>query len=156
VSSSRHCIEIRHPFTYRPLVEFLFSSPTDQFIRPDENRSIQRRALVGLLPEEIRLRRDKRGPNTAFTLGVEKSWPLLDELVRTSRAVPLLGLDPVNLRDDIRRIRHGVSKHLVLIGRFISLEMWLRNLEASSLSGSDLHVGTTHRKEVSASHGAGH
>ena len=51
--------EYRHPLLYRPLVEFMYAIPWEQKLRPGTDRYLQRQALRGILPEEIRLRQDK-------------------------------------------------------------------------------------------------
>ena len=55
--------EYRHPLLYRPLVEFMYAIPWEAKLRPGSDRYLQRRALQGVLPEKIRLRRDKGASN---------------------------------------------------------------------------------------------
>jgi asparagine synthase (glutamine-hydrolysing) len=60
-NSMAHSIESRPPFLDHRLVEFLFSLPSDAKISHGYTKFILREALKGLLPEKIRLRRDKMG-----------------------------------------------------------------------------------------------
>jgi asparagine synthase (glutamine-hydrolysing) len=54
-------VEVRTPFLDHPVVELALSlGPASKF-RGGRSKSILRDALTGLIPEEIRLRRDKRG-----------------------------------------------------------------------------------------------
>jgi len=53
-------IEFSYPFTHRPLVEFMLSIPAEQLARPHESKSLCRRALKDLLPEELIKRRANR------------------------------------------------------------------------------------------------
>jgi asparagine synthase (glutamine-hydrolysing) len=52
-------VEARYPFFDRALVEFCVNLPGHEKIRPGETRSILRRALADVLPEEVRRRQDK-------------------------------------------------------------------------------------------------
>ncbi len=57
--SARHGIETRHPFFDRKLAEFCVALPSGQKMSDGWTRLIMRRAMVGLLPEEIRRRPGK-------------------------------------------------------------------------------------------------
>ena len=53
-------IEFSYPFTHRPLVEFMLSIPAEQHARPNESKSLIRRAFRDLLPAELIARKEKR------------------------------------------------------------------------------------------------
>lgn len=75
-------LEVRHPLLYRPLVEFMMGIPWDQKFRPGQDRFLQRRALRGILPERVRQRQDKSGPDEALFEGLRtvdgRSFSLTD------------------------------------------------------------------------------
>lgn len=58
-ATRREGVEARYPFFDRALVEFCVNLPGHEKIRPGETRSILRRALADVLPEEVRRRQDK-------------------------------------------------------------------------------------------------
>ncbi|MEW6263509.1 MAG: asparagine synthase (glutamine-hydrolyzing) [Thermodesulfobacteriota bacterium] len=58
-----HSLESRHPFLDHRLVEFMFSLPNVHKIRHGLGKYVQRQALAGLIPEEVRLRKEKVGFN---------------------------------------------------------------------------------------------
>lgn len=61
-NSMHNSIESRVPFLAAPLTELAFSVPSDYHIGPDGvSKRLLRAALRDILPEEIRLRRDKIG-----------------------------------------------------------------------------------------------
>lgn len=60
-NSMAFSVESRVPFLDYNLVEFMFSTPADQKIRNGWTKYVYRRAMKGLIPEEVRLRRDKMG-----------------------------------------------------------------------------------------------
>lgn len=77
-------VEMRHPFFDVRLVELCLSMPEDQKLRNGWTRSIQRRALAGLVPEQILRRPDKGRINDALFVGMLEAERA--GLERTSRA----------------------------------------------------------------------
>jgi asparagine synthase (glutamine-hydrolysing) len=63
-------VELRHPFFDVRLVELCLSMPEDQKLRSGWTRSIQRRALSGIVPDQILLRSDKGRINDALLAGL--------------------------------------------------------------------------------------
>src|SRR4030095_8548067 len=58
LSPSRLC-EKRYPYLDRCLLEFLFAIPRDQLLRPGHRRSLMRRAMRVVVPDEIITRKRK-------------------------------------------------------------------------------------------------
>jgi asparagine synthase (glutamine-hydrolysing) len=77
---SEPLFEWRYPYLDRDLMEFLFTVPREQLVRPGHRRSLMRRALVNIVPNELLNRRRKafvsREPLTAISL----EWPRITEL----------------------------------------------------------------------------
>ncbi|GAB5447458.1 MAG: asparagine synthetase B family protein [Gymnodinialimonas sp.] len=59
-----HGIPMRDPSSYRPLVEFCFNIPDDQYIRGGQSRWLAQRMLKGKLPDKV-LSETRRGQQTA-------------------------------------------------------------------------------------------
>jgi len=123
------CIEVRYPFLHRPFVEFLLSVPTNQLMRPGETRTLHRRALKGILPEVVRLRRDKRGPDQAVYMAINDRWARLTQQIADSKAHALGYTEASELQTELERARHGSSTNMQALLRFLSLDVWLRNLD---------------------------
>src|SRR5581483_4360900 len=51
--------EVRYPYLDRDLLEFLYGIPRQQLVRPNERRSLMRRALKGVVPDQVLNRRRK-------------------------------------------------------------------------------------------------
>jgi asparagine synthase (glutamine-hydrolysing) len=68
-NSMWHSIEARVPFLDRPFFEYVAALPLDRKLRDGWTKYIFRRAMNGILPEPIRLRRSKIGFETP-----EKRW----------------------------------------------------------------------------------
>jgi asparagine synthase (glutamine-hydrolysing) len=60
-NSMANSIEVRLPFLFHELVEFVFSLPNDYLIRGGWNKAILRHAMNNKLPDEIIWRKDKVG-----------------------------------------------------------------------------------------------
>jgi asparagine synthase (glutamine-hydrolysing) len=82
-NSMANSVEVRLPFLYHELVEFVFSLKSDLFLQDGWSKAILRQGVCQLLPEEITYRKDKIGfeaPHKEWTLNKE-----LDELYNESR-----------------------------------------------------------------------
>jgi asparagine synthase (glutamine-hydrolysing) len=118
--------EYRYPYLDRNLVEFLFSIPRRQIIEPGRRRSLMRRALKNIVPNEILERRRKayliRGPINLIRR--EHSW--LATQFRNLRCLETGLVDPSNLPAALDSIAiQGDSKWMRYLMRLISLELWL-------------------------------
>ncbi|HEX8692966.1 MAG TPA: asparagine synthase-related protein [Longimicrobium sp.] len=133
LSSTGH-VDVRYPFLDRRLVEFALAIPLGQLVRPHETRSVVRRALRGVIPEEVRTRRSKAGPDEAFHRALIREWPRLEPLFADSRAAALGVVDGGALLNALRRARHGIVVNSSQLLRTVSLELWLRTLEAGEPS----------------------
>lgn len=124
--------EFRHPLLYRPLVEFMFAIPWDQLCRPGEDRSLQRRALRGILPEPVRTRRCKRGPVRSFVDGLRSSREWLRALTDRPQVVERGWVDESRWLEEVARARHDRTPHWDRFLATAAVEMWLRNLVSFS------------------------
>lgn len=78
-----HGIPLRDPTAYRPLVEFCYGVPTEQFTRGAMNRFLARRMAAGRVPDELRLNRDIGLHHGDWPLRIDKArGELLAELDR--------------------------------------------------------------------------
>jgi asparagine synthase (glutamine-hydrolysing) len=122
----RGCVELSCPFLDRPLIEFLLSIPSDQLVRPGDTRSLLRRSLRGILPEEIRLRKDKRGPDEAIYNAIKREWPKLTMMFEEAHLYKHGYVDRKVFREMLQRARYGFARHSQSVLRAIALEVWLR------------------------------
>lgn len=122
----RIAVDVAYPFLDRDLVEFLLAIPPEQKLTPDENRAIQRRAMRGVLPESIRRRKSKRGPDEALCRAIVREWPRLERWTRQLRMADYGFVDATLFRAALNRARHGMVDQLQPIARALALEAWLR------------------------------
>jgi asparagine synthase (glutamine-hydrolysing) len=125
--------EARYPFLDQSLIEFLLSIPADQLLRPGERRSLMRRSLAGIVPQEILSRRTKQVGARTPTLVLEKYWGELQSIYHTSLSSRLGYVHEARLLMTICDARAGKSVPLLRVLWTISLEYWLRDLTARGL-----------------------
>jgi len=133
--------EIRYPYLDLNLVEFLLSIPARQLLRPGERRSLMRRSLRSLVPNEILSRRTKQWGARTNVLALEKNR---EELEATLSSMVSSSLGYVN-RDRLvatcEAARNGKTVHAVRLMKAIALEFWLRDMASRGLLAS---VGSAH------------
>ena len=125
--------EARYPFLDQDLIEFVLSVPADQMLRPGERRSLLRRSLARIVPQEILSRRTKQVGQRTPMLILEKSWNELQTIFQTPLSSRLGYIYETQLLKAISDTRAGKSTPMVRVLWTISLEYWLRDLAARGL-----------------------
>jgi asparagine synthase (glutamine-hydrolysing) len=125
--------ETRYPFLDQDLIEFVLSIPADQLLRPGQRRSLMRRSLAGIVPQEILSRRTKQVGERTPMLILEKCWDELQTIFQTPLSSGLGYIHEAQLLKTICDARAGKSTPLVRVLWTISLEYWLRDLAARGL-----------------------
>jgi asparagine synthase (glutamine-hydrolysing) len=128
LNSMRFSIEARVPFLDYRMVEGLLTINSDQLISKGMTKTILREAMKGILPENLRLRKDKVGFDTP-----QNEW------FRTKQFNSLVTeiLRSYSFRDrniiDVDKATELYKKHLngsidisKEIWKWINLELWLR------------------------------
>jgi asparagine synthase (glutamine-hydrolysing) len=125
---SQRVYEKRYPYLDRSLLEFLYAVPREQLVRPGQRRSLMRRSLVGIVPDEILSRRRKafisRSPMVEISNESAKLAAFSKNMVSSSLGI----VEPKRFSAalDSARERHGVA--LPFLSRTLLIECWLRDL----------------------------
>ena len=131
--------EYRYPFLDRDLVDFLLRVPRSVLLKPGRRRAMMRRALRGIVPEEILERKRKayqvRGPLLAF----QRNRGHIEKLLADSLLVQGQVVHAEALRSALDDACAGSSLYAPALIRTIALELWLRSSDLGRLPG---HVGT--------------
>lgn len=128
--------ESRYPYLDQNLIEFILSIPATQLLRPGERRSLMRRSLGGIVPQEILSRRTKHVGARQSIVVLERHWGELQKIYQSSLSSNLGYIDEVSLLKTIIDARSGQIVSLVRVFWAISLEFWLRDLVARRLLDS--------------------
>jgi len=136
-----------YPYLDRDLLEFLYSIPREQLVRPGRRRSLMRRALTGIVPHEILERRRKAFVVRCPMVGATRALPSLANLCSNMLLEGLGFTDPGRLLDTFIRLSHGQEENIIMLMRAVKLEMWLRDLcERTIIKAADqsTNSGSTH------------
>jgi asparagine synthase (glutamine-hydrolysing) len=125
--------EARYPYLDQNLIEFILSIPASQLLRPDERRSLMRRSLARIVPQEILSRRTKQVGSRRPVLVLEKHWDEIQTIYQAPLSASLGYIHKAQLMKTIRDARTGKIVPLVRVLWTISLEYWLRDLAARGI-----------------------
>jgi asparagine synthase (glutamine-hydrolysing) len=114
-------IEARVPFLDYRLVQFAFKLSADAHIRNGWSKAILRDSMAGLLPDSIRLRRDKEGYTTPHNRWMCELTPQINGLFGGQvRSEPYLSSEAIT------QLRSPSAGEIPGVWRLINLESWLR------------------------------
>jgi asparagine synthase (glutamine-hydrolysing) len=117
---------VSHPFSHRPLVEFVLGIPRTELARPGEPRRLMRRAMADVLPEQI-VKRSSKGYARPAMLRLLR--PSIRQMLSETQPFELerLGiLDPAITRARLDLVNSGAAGLLWNLTRVIAVERWLR------------------------------
>lgn len=121
--------EKRYPYLDRDLLEFLFAIPREQLLRPGQRRSVMRRALKGIVPDEILNRKRKAFVTRSPIADIQSQSRLLTDM--TGRMVSgTIGLvDADAFLRALQQVGRGDVVPIIPLMRTMSIEFWLRQLQ---------------------------
>jgi asparagine synthase (glutamine-hydrolysing) len=127
----------RYPYLDRDLLEFMFSIPREQLVRPTQRRSLMRRALMGVVPDKILNRKRKAFVVRSPLVAISADWANLAEMSQGMISSSLGIVEPGRFSDVLHKARHGEEVPLVPLLRTIYIESWLRSLRTSQIVNLD-------------------
>lgn len=131
--------EVRLPFLDHRLVEYVFAIPPEQKLNRTTTKVVLRNAISGIVPEEIRRRKDKLGyapPEVAWLRGPMRQWA--DDIFRSAEFRNRDWVDGRAIESLWSRFLNGDSGLHRQIWRWLSLEAWARNCLAPRLAESSM------------------
>ena len=126
-NSMAHSIESRLPFLDYRLAELAFSLPSEMKILGGTTKRVLRSAMKGLLPEEVRNRKDKIGFSTP-----EDTWFRTDlndtvlSVINSERFHKRPFFNHDNVKSEIRAHQAGEKNISATIWRWVNLELWMK------------------------------
>lgn len=124
---SKPAYEKRYPFFDRTLLEFVYAIPRGQVIRPGQRRSLMRRALDGMVPNDLLHRRQKSFVSRSSLRAIATTWP---ELIKMNQGMVTVSFGITRAKEFIEALqegRHGRQLNVVAVCRTIGIETWLRS-----------------------------
>jgi asparagine synthase (glutamine-hydrolysing) len=145
-SGSETTIEKRYPYLDSDFLQFLFTVPRQQLVQPGRRRSLMRRSLAGIVPDEILNRKRKAYVTRAPRAAIATHWKNIQSLTHDMIAESLGIISSAAYRQSLEDVRSGKEMAIVPIQRMLSLESWLRNLSRWGV----LHKSIALESEVSS------
>jgi asparagine synthase (glutamine-hydrolysing) len=125
--------EKRYPYLDRSFLEFMYAIPREQHVRPGQRRSLMRRALVGIVPDEVLNRKRKAFVARAAMATISAEWASLNERNPCMISDSLGIIDSRAFCEAIQQAHRGGATHqIVAMMRTLGVELWLRNLNDSN------------------------
>ncbi len=122
--------EKRYPYLDRDLLEFMFAIPREQLVRPTQRRSLMRRALVGIVPDEILNRKTKAFVVRSPMVAIANDWAHFAEMTQNMLSNSLGIVDPDRISEALQKVRRGEEVPMIALRRTLFLEGWLKDLRA--------------------------
>jgi asparagine synthase (glutamine-hydrolysing) len=122
-------IESRHPFFDRRLVEFLLAVPEEQRWRGKWPKAVLRQAMDGILPERIKMRKDKAKFSCVLNLEYkERQYHKVKELIQKSHIAAIGAIHTDCLQQLFESYCCGKAPDSVIniLEKFLWLELWYR------------------------------
>jgi asparagine synthase (glutamine-hydrolysing) len=129
--------EKRYPYLDRDLLEFMFAIPREQLVRPTQRRSLMRRALVGIVPDEILNRKTKAFVARSSMVAISNNWVHFAEMTQNMLSSSLEIVASERILEALQKIRRGEQVPIVTLKRTFFLEGWLRDLRALGIIDLD-------------------
>ena len=120
--------ERRYPYLDRPLLEFLYSIPQEQLVRPGQRRSLTRRALTGIVPDELLNRKRKAYVSAGLRETILTQWRQLNFNNEKSVSAALGIVDRQGLVHTLDQVARGTEVPDMSLMRTLTMEAWLRVL----------------------------
>jgi asparagine synthase (glutamine-hydrolysing) len=121
--------EKRYPYLDRNLLEFMYAIPREQLLRPGQRRSLMRRALVTIVPDELLNRKRKAFVARAALAAVSAEWTHLIGITQHMLSSSLGIVDAKAFLEVLQKARHGQDVQTISITRTLGLELWFRHLK---------------------------
>lgn len=118
-----------HPYTHRPLVEYMLAVPPSIVCSPGRPRKLMRQSLRDLLPPAILERRSKASFCNVFRMSLQ---PLAATLLQTPEQIRIVSrgwVEGRNLAARLTRFLQGLECNETQLRNLILLEFWLRSSE---------------------------
>lgn len=121
-------VQHRYPFYDKRVVEFCLALPPEQKLKRGWDRVILRRAMAGLLPEEVQWRSDKTDFGPTFDQGLLKyRRKFLEEVIFDDLETVEEYVDVPSLRETYRCFAsRGEGEDSTIIWGAVTLAVWLR------------------------------
>ena len=120
--------EIRYPYLDRDILEFIFAIPREQIVHVGKRRFLMKRAVVGIVPNELLNRRRKLFVPPEPEKHYSTEWPSVEEIGQhiAGSSAGIIDLD--RFGEALQKARRNEVVPIESLKRTLTLESWLRHL----------------------------
>lgn len=133
--------ERRYPYLDRCLLEFMFGIPRTQIVGVGRRRSLMKRALVGIVPDEHLNRRPRAGIATSSTPD-GSVWPSSAEIEQQILGSSVGIIQPKCFLEALHEARMNRTCPVQAMSRTLALEAWLRQLSCHGILRNSVSPAT--------------
>jgi asparagine synthase (glutamine-hydrolysing) len=135
--------EVRFPYLDRDFLEFMYAIPREQIVGVGRRRFLMKRALVGIVPDEILNRKKKEMIPQATSTDVSAEstsaeWPNSVEIGQHIVASSIAIIDQNRFREALQRARRNEEFHIESVKNTLILESWLRRLTSQRILANSI------------------
>jgi asparagine synthase (glutamine-hydrolysing) len=134
--------EKRHPYLDRDLLEFICALPREQLVRPGQRRSLMRRALVGIVPDQVLNRKRKAFLAASPIRALSHQWPALSDISQNLMTAALGIVNEQAFTKAIEEAIQGNPVPIVTLTRTLGIDLWLRGLRMKGIVNGSKSVMT--------------
>jgi asparagine synthase (glutamine-hydrolysing) len=120
--------EARYPYLDRDFLEFMYAIPREQIVRVGQRRFLMKRALVGIVPDEVLHRRKKTFLQQELQKDNPTECPTSAELGQHIVGSSIGIIDSNQLLEVVKKVRRNEEVPISCLMRTLTLESWLRHL----------------------------
>jgi asparagine synthase (glutamine-hydrolysing) len=146
--SSELLREVRYPYYDRDFLEFMYAIPRAQIVRVGQRRSLMKRALVGIVPDELLSRRRKAFVPQEPKKDSSAEWPSLIDIGQSIVGSSVGIIHPGRFAKALQKACCNEDVPIESLKRTLTLEFWLRHLTIHGVLTSSV---STKRQEISSS-----
>jgi Asparagine synthase len=120
--------DVRYPYLDRNFLEFMYAIPREQIVRVGQRRALMKRALVGIVPDELLHRRRKAFFPQQPMKRISTEWPSLTEIGQYMVSSYMGIIDANRFSEAWQKAWHDEGISLEGLVRTLTLESWLDHL----------------------------
>jgi asparagine synthase (glutamine-hydrolysing) len=120
--------EKRYPYLDRDLLEFMYAIPREQVVRPGQRRSLMRRALTGIVPDDVLKRKRKAFVARSTIVALSGHWEKLAQMGRQMVLTSWGVVDPKAFSQVLEIVRYDKEIPTLQLMRTLGVEIWLKAL----------------------------
>lgn len=120
--------DLRYPYLDRDLLEFMYAIPREQIVRVGQRRSLMKRALVGIVPDELLNRKRKAFVPPQSPTDASAEWVSRDQIGQHFVCASIGIMDIARFLEALQKAAHAEEVSIENLKRTLTLEFWLRHL----------------------------